>query len=73
MSLNGPHANARGAGFQPAVPAFVMRASRPDARNKTPAELYVASARRYPDRLPELEYPPGVHLRRISQQGSQKW
>jgi len=40
---------------------------------KTPAELYVASARRYPDRLPELEYPPGVHLRRISQQGSLKW
>jgi transposase InsO family protein len=40
---------------------------------KTPAELYVASARRYPDRLPELEYPPGAHLRRISQQGSLKW
>lgn len=40
---------------------------------KTPAELYVASARRYPDRLPELAYPPGVHLRRISQQGSLKW
>jgi hypothetical protein len=40
---------------------------------KTPAELYVASARRYPDRLPELEYPPGAYLRRISQQGSLKW
>jgi hypothetical protein len=35
--------------------------------------LYVASARLYPSRLPELEYPPGVHLRRISQQGSVKW
>jgi hypothetical protein len=23
--------------------------------------------------LPELEYPSGVHLRRISQQGSVKW
>ena len=33
-----------------------------------PAELYVGSVRRYPVRLPELEYPPGVHLRRISQQ-----
>ena len=40
---------------------------------KTPAELYVASARLYPARLPELEYPRGVHLRRISQQGSLKW
>jgi putative transposase len=40
---------------------------------RRPAELYVASARVYPSRLPELEYPPGVHLRRISQQGSVKW
>lgn len=31
------------------------------------------SPREYPSRLPELEYPPGVHLRRISQQGSLKW
>jgi putative transposase len=38
-----------------------------------PAELYVGSLRRYPVRLPELEYPSGVHLRRISQQGSLKW
>lgn len=40
---------------------------------KTPSELYVASAREYPAKLPELDYPPGVHLRRISQQGSLKW
>jgi putative transposase len=40
---------------------------------RTPAALYVASARVYPSRLPELEYPPGVYLRRISQQGSVKW
>ena len=40
---------------------------------KMPAELYVASLRRYPARLPDLEYPPGVILRRISQQGSLKW
>lgn len=40
---------------------------------RRPAELYVASARIYPSRLPELEYPAGVHLRRISQQGSVKW
>lgn len=40
---------------------------------KTPAQLYAGSARSYPARLPELEYPPGVHLRRISQKGSLKW
>lgn len=40
---------------------------------RTPGQLYVASARPYPSRLPELEYVPGVELRRISQQGSVKW
>ena len=40
---------------------------------KTPAELYVPSVRPYPARLPELQYPAGAHLRRISQQGSLKW
>src|SRR5271163_188391 len=40
---------------------------------RKPAELYVGSVRRYPRRLPELEYPAGVHLRKISQQGSLKW
>lgn len=38
-----------------------------------PAKLYTASARPYPSRLPELEFVSGVHLRRISQQGSVKW
>jgi len=40
---------------------------------RTPASVYVASARVYPSRLPELEYPAGAHMRRISQQGSVKW
>ena len=40
---------------------------------RTPADVYVHSSRCYPSRLPELAYPPGVHLRRISQQGSLKW
>jgi transposase InsO family protein len=39
----------------------------------TPAELYAPSARAFPARLPELEYPAGAQLRRISQQGSLKW
>jgi transposase InsO family protein len=41
--------------------------------NRTPGSLYVASSRVYPARLPELVYPAGAHLRRISQQGSLKW
>jgi len=40
---------------------------------RTPAELYAPSPRRYPARLPELQYPPGAHLRRISQHGDLKW
>lgn len=40
---------------------------------RTPASVYVPSARRYPRRLPELEYPDGYQLRRISQQGSMRW
>jgi transposase InsO family protein len=40
---------------------------------KTPSDLYLPSARPYPARLPDLEYPQGVHLRRIPQQRSLKW
>lgn len=40
---------------------------------RTPAELYTRSGRDYPSRLPELEYPAGAHLRRISQHGDLKW
>jgi putative transposase len=42
-------------------------------QNRKPAELYQASQREYPSRLPDLEYPPGAHLRWVSQQGSVKW
>jgi putative transposase len=37
---------------------------------ETPASRYVGSERRYPAKLPELEYPEGAHLRRVSHQGS---
>jgi transposase InsO family protein len=40
---------------------------------RTPADVYAYSSRGYPRRLPELAYPAGVHLRRISQQGSLRW
>ena len=37
---------------------------------ETPASRYVGSERRYPAKLPELEYPQGADLRRVSHQGS---
>ena len=40
---------------------------------RTPAEVYVASARRYPYRLPEIEYAAGMQLRRISSAGELTW
>jgi putative transposase len=39
----------------------------------TPASRYTASCRQMPRRVPELEYPDDVVVRRISQQGSLKW
>jgi len=41
--------------------------------NRTPGELYKPSPRPFPSKLPDLVYPGGVLLRRISQQGSLKW
>jgi transposase InsO family protein len=40
---------------------------------QTPASIYVPSARPYPRRLAEWEYPDDYELRRVSQQGSFKW
>jgi len=39
-------------------------------QHDTPASRYVGSERRYPAKLPELEYPQGADLRRVSHQGS---
>ena len=41
--------------------------------NRTPASVYVLSARPYPARLPELAYPPGVQFRLISHNGYLSW
>jgi putative transposase len=38
----------------------------------TPASRYVGSDRRYPAKLPALQYPPGAHLRRVSHHGDVK-
>ena len=42
-------------------------------QNRRPAEVYRASVREYPARLPDLQYPAGAELRWVSQQGSVKW
>ena len=40
---------------------------------KTPASLYTASPRPYPERLPELVYPSYVHVHRVGQGGLVYW
>lgn len=40
---------------------------------RTPAELYEPSSRPYPRRLPDMEYPSGVDVRRVRKNGSFKW
>ena len=40
---------------------------------QTPSSLYVASARGYPARLPEPEYPEGAKLRQVAENGLLRW
>lgn len=40
---------------------------------RTPGDLYVASNRQYPCRLPEIEYPREMLVRRISSMGQLSW
>jgi len=40
---------------------------------QTPAECYRPSQRRFPERLPEVEYGPGVEVRRVRSNGQIKW
>jgi hypothetical protein len=39
----------------------------------TPAERYAPSARALPERLPELEYPAGIQLRKADEGGKIRW
>lgn len=39
----------------------------------TPQERYRPSARALPERLPELEYPAGLHLRKADEDGKIRW
>ena len=41
--------------------------------NCTPQSRYQTSSRRYPRRVPELEYGDEMHARTVSQQGSVRW
>lgn len=41
--------------------------------HRTPEEIYCPSARPYPERLPEVEYPAGLPVRRVRQNGQIKW
>lgn len=72
---------------RPASPTFAAQQQRFDAWRHTfnerrphealagtpPAAHYVASARPFPRRLPLLEYPPHVELRRVSARGEIAW
>ncbi len=40
---------------------------------QTPAECYRASERRFPERLPEVDYGSGVEVRRVRSNGQIKW
>jgi hypothetical protein len=40
---------------------------------KTPAEFYTASARQYPSRLAEPEYPDDWEVRRVRECGRMRW
>lgn len=39
----------------------------------TPADVYYPSTRQYPSRLPELEYPAGMTIRKVNDAGVLKW
>jgi transposase InsO family protein len=41
--------------------------------NRTPADLYVPSARSYPDPLPPLDYPADCAVRRVGKNGDLHW
>ncbi len=40
---------------------------------RVPAELYVPSPRRYPARIPEVEYPETMEVRQVKRNGEIKW
>jgi transposase InsO family protein len=53
----------------------IFNAERPHEAlgQQPPASVYYASPRPFPERLPKLEYPPQMTLRRVYPNGSIKW
>ena len=59
--------------FDAFVEEFNQQRSHEALNRQTPASVHQPSPRPYPERLPEVEYPCGVTLRRVRRTGEFKW
>ena len=59
--------------FDAFVKEFNWQRSHEALGRLTPASVHQPSPRPYPDRLPEVEYPSGVTVRRVRRTGEFKW
>ena len=59
--------------FDAFVEEFNWQRSHEALERQTPASVHQPSPRPYPDRLPEVEYPSGVTVRRVRRTGEFKW
>ena len=59
--------------FDAFVEEFNWQRSHEALGRLTPASVHQPSPRPYPDRLPEVEYPSGVTVRRVRRTGEFKW
>jgi transposase InsO family protein len=59
--------------FHRCVAEYNDERSHEALERRTPSELYTASPRAYPAKLPPVEYATGVTVRRVRQNGEIKW
>lgn len=59
--------------FDPFIEEYNWERSHEGLGRKTPGSVYCSSPRPYPARLPEVEYDPGVTVRRVRHNGEIKW
>lgn len=59
--------------FDVFVEEFNNQRSHEALQRQTPARVHQPSPRPYPERLPEVEYPSGVTVRRVRRTGEIKW
>ena len=59
--------------FDAFVEEFNWQRSHEALGRQTPASVHQPSPRPYPERLPEVEYPSGVTVRRVRRTGEFKW